>query len=115
MTPLHDVGGTLYGTTFVGGAYYGGTVYTISASGTVTVVHSFGGPGDGANPYAPVISVAGTLYGTLLRRSQQLWHGLHYIERHGKRALQLRRIKSDCGPPRYSPNALRNDLGRGQF
>jgi len=62
--PLHNVGGTLYGTTFFGGTSNLGTVYTISTSGEVTVVHSFGAPGDGANPYAPVTNIGRTIYGT---------------------------------------------------
>jgi uncharacterized repeat protein (TIGR03803 family) len=67
---LIDVNGTLYGTTSGGGANCGssggcGTVFSITPSGTETVLHSFGGsPVDGANPYAGLINVKGTLYGT---------------------------------------------------
>ena len=38
---LIDVNGTLYGTTYVGGASGGGTVFSITTSGTEQVVHSF--------------------------------------------------------------------------
>jgi uncharacterized repeat protein (TIGR03803 family) len=69
--PLIDVKGTLYGTTGYGGGpvgcpYYScGTVFSITTSGTEKVLHSFSGyPNDGANPYAPLIDVKGTLYGT---------------------------------------------------
>jgi len=68
-----DAAGNLYGTTFFGGAgtgcdiYYDGcgTVYKIDTSGTETVLHNFGGTGDGWNPTARLIlDSAGNLYGT---------------------------------------------------
>jgi uncharacterized repeat protein (TIGR03803 family) len=62
---LIDVNGTLYGTTLFGGANRGGTVFKITTSGKETVLHSFGGSsGDGYQPYAGLINVKGTLYGT---------------------------------------------------
>jgi uncharacterized repeat protein (TIGR03803 family) len=66
---LLNVGGTLYGTTHEGGTYgYGsdtyGTVFSITPSGKETVLHSFGGSGDGRYPKAPLIDVKGKLYGT---------------------------------------------------
>lgn len=71
LRPLIEVKGTLYGTTFEGGAYsrcnYAlscGTVFSITTSGTETVLHNFGGPVDGAEPPAGLLNVKGTLYGT---------------------------------------------------
>jgi uncharacterized repeat protein (TIGR03803 family) len=65
---LIDGAGNLFGTTSGGGAYGGGTVFELSPSGggwTETVVHSFGSPGDGCSPSAPLISdAAGNLYST---------------------------------------------------
>ncbi|MGC9992986.1 MAG: choice-of-anchor tandem repeat GloVer-containing protein [Candidatus Cybelea sp.] len=67
---LINVNGTLYGTTFVGGAYGGcnnngcGTVFSITPSGKEKVIHSFGGSGDGYEPEAGLLNVNGTLYGT---------------------------------------------------
>jgi uncharacterized repeat protein (TIGR03803 family) len=62
---LINVNGTLYGTTLNGGANGDGTVFSITPSGTETVLHSFGaGSGDGASPFAGLTSVGGTLYGT---------------------------------------------------
>jgi uncharacterized repeat protein (TIGR03803 family) len=54
---------TLYGTTERGGAYNNGTVFSITPSGTETVLHSFNGS-DGAYPEATLLNVNGTLYGT---------------------------------------------------
>ncbi|MBV8197178.1 MAG: hypothetical protein JO263_03510 [Candidatus Eremiobacteraeota bacterium] len=56
--------GTLYGTTYGGGATGYGTVFSITPSGTETVLYSFTGGQDGAHPEAPLIDVNGTLYST---------------------------------------------------
>jgi uncharacterized repeat protein (TIGR03803 family) len=55
---------TLYGTTQVGGAYNSGTVFSITPSGTETVLHSFKGGKSGASPQARLIVRNDTLYGT---------------------------------------------------
>lgn len=60
-----DAQGNLYGTTFEGGSYGGGTVFTLSNAGKETVLYSFIGSGDGAGPYGGVIrDAAGNIYGT---------------------------------------------------
>ena len=69
---LVSIGGTLYGTTahggssaIVGGAAGGGTVFSLDpTTGAETVLHSFQGGSDGALPYAGLLHVGGTLYGT---------------------------------------------------
>lgn len=67
---LIDVNGTLYGTTYFGGGsgcYYNngcGTVYSISTTGVERVLYRFLGDSDGEYPYASLINVNGTLYGT---------------------------------------------------
>ena len=63
---LIDVNGTLYGTTARGGTYKLGTVFSITTTGKETVLHSFAGfqNGDGSLPFATLINVNGTLYGT---------------------------------------------------
>ena len=62
---LVNVNGTLYGTTLAGGAYnVWGTVFSITTSGNESVLHSFGGSGDGQLPQATLANVKGTLYGT---------------------------------------------------
>ena len=62
--PLLDVDGTLYGTTRYGGTRNRGTVFSLTTAGKETVLHSFGGPGDGVLPYGGLLDVNGTLYGT---------------------------------------------------
>ena len=62
---LVNVGGTLYGTTSEGGAFGGGTVFSITTDGVENVLHSFGGQGDGTDPIGgSLLEVRGTLYGT---------------------------------------------------
>jgi len=65
---IFDSAGNLYGTASGGGAYGNGVVFELSPVGTSwteTVLHSFGGGADGANPDAGVImDPVGNLYGT---------------------------------------------------
>jgi len=56
--------GNFYGTTVWGGAGYGGTIFTITPSGTLTTLHSFVGT-DGNGPNEGLIQATnGTFYGT---------------------------------------------------
>jgi uncharacterized repeat protein (TIGR03803 family) len=64
VSGLRYVGGTLYGTTLLGGAYRAGTVFSLTTGGKETVLHSFSGQPDGTYPAARLIDVGGTLYGT---------------------------------------------------
>ncbi|HEV2178615.1 MAG TPA: choice-of-anchor tandem repeat GloVer-containing protein [Terriglobia bacterium] len=62
---IRDSQGNLYGTTAGGGTSNNGTVFKVTAGGTETVVYSFAGKPDGANPTAALIlDGAGNLYGT---------------------------------------------------
>ncbi len=68
---LIDAGGTLYGTTTLGGRKVGslcnvtgcGTVFSVAPDGEEAVVHAFTGP-DGADPSAGLVDASGVLYGT---------------------------------------------------
>ncbi len=74
MASLIEHNGTLYGTTRYGAGsgcveYFGcGTIYTISASGEEKVFYAFGSYANGTQPFAGLIDIGGTLYGTT-------WHG----------------------------------------
>lgn len=60
-----DAVGNLYGTTNAGGPSGAGTVFKVTAKGRETVLYSFTGKADGANPQASlVMDAAGNLYGT---------------------------------------------------
>jgi uncharacterized repeat protein (TIGR03803 family) len=63
---IGDSAGNLYGTTFGGGASGLGIVYKLNASGNLTVLHTFTGGRDGAQPYAGrlIRDSGGYLYGT---------------------------------------------------
>jgi len=60
---LIDVDGTFYGTTAGGGANGLGTVFSISPTLVESIVYSFRGQPDGANPAAGLTDISGTLYG----------------------------------------------------
>ena len=60
-----DSTGNLYGTTNQGGESNLGVVFELDTSGKETVLHSFRGGADGANPYSGLLrSSSGTIYGT---------------------------------------------------
>jgi uncharacterized repeat protein (TIGR03803 family) len=63
---VFDKKGSLYGTTWVGGASSGGTVFKVTPSGKETVLHSFTGNPDGAYPFSStlVFDTKGNVYGT---------------------------------------------------
>ncbi len=65
---LTDVKGKLYGVTYGGGADGFGTVFKITTTGSENVIYTFLGYSnkDGQNPWASLIYVNGTLYGTAL-------------------------------------------------
>jgi len=61
---IHDAAGKLYGTTFYGGAFGQGIVFKLDTTGKETVLHTFTGGADGANPSGRLIQdAAGNLYG----------------------------------------------------
>jgi uncharacterized repeat protein (TIGR03803 family) len=56
--------GNFYGTSVHGGSFGAGTVFRVSAQGSETVLHSFGGTGDGQTPFGSLIEASdGNLYG----------------------------------------------------
>jgi uncharacterized repeat protein (TIGR03803 family) len=67
---LLDVNGVLYGTTEAGGSVTScggggcGTVFSITTSGREGVLYKFKANNDGQAPYAGLVNVGGTLYGT---------------------------------------------------
>jgi uncharacterized repeat protein (TIGR03803 family) len=62
---IRDSAGNLYGTTSAGGTFGYGVVYKLDTTGKYTVLYSFKGGADGANPFAGLVrDSAGNLYGT---------------------------------------------------
>jgi uncharacterized repeat protein (TIGR03803 family) len=66
--------GLFYGTTYGGGNFGGGTIFSVSAAGSLTTLHSFDGT-DGAGPYVGLVQhTNGTLFGATTY-SGTLGHG----------------------------------------
>jgi uncharacterized repeat protein (TIGR03803 family) len=64
---IRDGAGNLYGTTNIGAAFRGGTVFKLDTTGKETVLHSFSAEPDGSYPVASLVRDAkGDLYGTTL-------------------------------------------------
>jgi uncharacterized repeat protein (TIGR03803 family) len=62
---IRDAQGNLYGTTDLGGVSGYGSVFKLDSTGSLTVLHSFAGGADGANPSSGMINdPQGNLYGT---------------------------------------------------
>jgi uncharacterized repeat protein (TIGR03803 family) len=61
---LINVNGTLYGTTASGAVYGYGTAFSITTSGSLTTLHTFGSGSDGSRPLTPLLNVRGAFYGT---------------------------------------------------
>ena len=60
---LIDAGGTLYGTTRLGGSDHAGAVFSITKRGKEQLLHSFTKRPDGSRPVASLLDMSDTLYG----------------------------------------------------
>jgi uncharacterized repeat protein (TIGR03803 family) len=59
--------GNFYGTTTAGGSNFNGAAFSVTATGALTVVHSFAGMSDGYSPLARLLQTTdGNLYGTTM-------------------------------------------------
>lgn len=63
---VRDGNGTVYGTTYQGGAFYGGGVFRVTKSGSESLLYSFQSSNDGSGPRGGLVrdAATGTLYGT---------------------------------------------------
>ena len=91
---IQATNGNLYGTTWSGGVNGYGTVYEITPSGTLAVLHSFCSLTycvDGANPVGTLVQASnGDLYGTTQTGgTRRIWFGRnwHYLQNRNKRCI----------------------------
>ena len=85
---IRDGAGNLYGTTSAGGAAGEGEVYRLSPGGLLTVIHSFTGGIDGAQPYSGVIADSqGNLFGTTYQGGLFGMGVVYKIDRTGKQTV----------------------------
>ena len=101
---LIDVNGTLYGTTYGGGATDDGTLFEITPSGTQKVLHSFRDGKDGALPGASLLDVRGMLYGTTIDGGGPGDEGVVFkITRSGAETILHRFTAGSDGANPYAP------------
>jgi uncharacterized repeat protein (TIGR03803 family) len=85
---VRDPAGNLYGVTYFGGAFEGGTVFKLDASNNETIVHSFGGSGDGAPPGGGLArDRAGNLYGTTTEGGSSYFGTVFKLDTSGKETV----------------------------
>jgi uncharacterized repeat protein (TIGR03803 family) len=81
---IPDHAGSLYGTTYSGGAGGVGSVYKVSAAGQETLLYGFPVTGDGGDPVAGVIrDSAGNLYGTTQEGGAAGWGTVYKLDKTG--------------------------------
>jgi uncharacterized repeat protein (TIGR03803 family) len=62
---LANMNGTAFGTTWAGGEYNWGTVFSVTTGGSESLLYNFkGGSADGEDPVGGLVNLNGTLYGT---------------------------------------------------
>ncbi|MGC1381192.1 MAG: choice-of-anchor tandem repeat GloVer-containing protein [Candidatus Baltobacteraceae bacterium] len=83
------VNGTLYGTTIIGGGPHSdfGTVFSMTTSGSESILHKFTGGADGVWPFAPLIYSKGTFYGTTERGGASNLGTVYSISPSGSQAV----------------------------
>jgi uncharacterized repeat protein (TIGR03803 family) len=87
-TLARDSAGNLYGATNFGGAFGVGTVFKLDTNNNETIIHSFGGSGDGAPPGGGlVIDRAGNLYGTTTEGGSSYFGTVFKLDPGGKETI----------------------------
>jgi uncharacterized repeat protein (TIGR03803 family) len=81
-----DSSGNLYGTTTAGGSAGGGPgiLFKVDPSGTETILHIFGGAGDGATPSSGLLrDSAGNMYGVTSTGGEYRWGTVYKVDTTG--------------------------------
>lgn len=85
---VRDTAGDLYGVTMQGGTYQGGTIFKLDDNNNETIVHSFGGSGDGAPPGGGLArDGAGNLYGTTTEGGSSYFGTVFKLDPSGKETV----------------------------
>ena len=71
-----------------GGVSGEGSVFSVTTTGVEKLLHSFGGTSDGVQPWAGLIDVKGTLYGTTLSGGTNGWGTVFSVTTSGKETVR---------------------------
>ena len=99
---LRDAEGNLYGTAPSGGAYGYGAVFKVDTTGKESVLYSFSGGSDGANPYGGLLRDAkGNLYGTTTAGGASGYGTVFKVDTTGKETVLHSFAGSDGANPAF--------------
>jgi uncharacterized repeat protein (TIGR03803 family) len=97
---IPDTAGNLYGTTYNGGVHGYGTVFELSTAGKESVLYSFTGGADGANPNAGLVrDNVGNLYGTTIFIGSNPTGVVFKLSKHKETVLYSFNDGTDGGQP----------------
>ncbi|HXM61564.1 MAG TPA: choice-of-anchor tandem repeat GloVer-containing protein [Terriglobales bacterium] len=104
-----DAAGNLYGSTYAGGTSSSGAIFKLapgSSAWTESVIHSFNGGYDGANPYGDLIlDAAGNLYGTTFQGGHYGYGMVFELSPTPKRGWKERLLHGFANTPAGNPVA----------
>ena len=104
---IEDGAGNLYGTTFGGGIYGNGTVYRMTKTGAMKILHAFGRPrGDGAGPLASLLKVGKMLYGVTREGGTSGQGTIYRVSTTGSSYQRLHSFSTLAGAPYSAHSSL---------
>jgi uncharacterized repeat protein (TIGR03803 family) len=115
---LRNAAGNLYGATMQGGSHGLGVVFKLDGNNTETVIHSFGGTGDGVPPGTNLaMDLTGNLYGTTHYGGRSYFGTVFKLDASGKETILHSFSGKDGNGPGWGVirDSMGNLYGTAQF